>query len=154
MKRNRSISRFLLVGIGILLSAGLYVLYAERVDHPLLYYYGAPPQVVNGKAVAVLNPFRSRKDENNAEWLIRDLATPKCEEIVRVRLSSDPSKICLILRNNIGGSLIWIEKPEGVSSWQRRRTLIYNLPKAHARLAVYFSNQEFGWGVSTISLFR
>jgi hypothetical protein len=147
------VTRILIGGIGTLIVAGLSLLYVQRVNHPLLYYYGASPEVPEGKAIAIFNPFRSRNDEKNAEWLIRDLATPKCDEIVRDRLSShDASKICPVLRNNTIASLIWLEKPEIVSSWQRTRKLVYNLPQAHARLVVYFANQEFGWGVSTISL--
>jgi hypothetical protein len=81
--------RFLIAvaGAALVVFAGTFFLYARRFDRPVLYYYGPAPEVPQGTAIAILNPFRDRKDEANAEWLIRDLRTDKCEQIVRERLS-------------------------------------------------------------------
>jgi hypothetical protein len=58
---------------------GSFFLYARRFDRPVLFYYGASPEVPQGTAITIMNPLRDRKDEANAEWLIRDLRTDKCK---------------------------------------------------------------------------
>jgi hypothetical protein len=45
-----------------------------------------------------LNPLRNRKGEANAEWLIGDLRTDEREEIVRGRLSTDPTRVGPVTR--------------------------------------------------------
>ena len=143
-----------LIGLIVLGFVGCFVLYTRRIDHPVVYYYGASPEVPGGTAIAVLNPFRSREDEANAEWLFRDLRTSKCEQIVRERLRADPGQICPVFRNNTRASLIWFEAKRDHRTGMPFRTLIYDLPESKARLLVYFSTDEVGWGLSTVSLLR
>ena len=129
------------------------VLYAYRADHCMLYYHGASPEVPQGKAWVVLNPFRNRKDEANAEWLIRDLRTSKCEQIVQERLGADPARVCPVMRANARASLIWLDQ-ESDTTRRGTRKLIYDLPESKARLVVSFGADEAGWGVSTVSVLR
>jgi hypothetical protein len=130
-----------------------FLLYKHRLDHPVLFYYGAALEVPQGTAIAILNPFRDRKDEANAEWLIADLRTGKCEQIVRERLSEDPARICPILQGSTKASLIWLD-PVNRSNLAPGRRLVYDLPESKSRLFVYFGNSEAGWGVNTASLLR
>jgi hypothetical protein len=152
-RKHRSAGTLLTVA-GTLVMAALFTLYAERFDHSILYYYGASPELPGGTAIPVWNPLRNRKDEANAEWLIRDLRTNQCELIVRDRLREDPIRICPVLRGRTKVSLIWLdpERREGRSEGSRR--LIYDLPESRARLVVYFRNSDVGWGVDTVSLLR
>jgi len=147
-------SRFAVAGAAAVVLGGSFCLYTRRFDHPVLYYYGASPEVPQGTAIAVLNPFRDRKDEANAEWLIRDLRTEKCEQIVRERLGTDPVRVCPVLRGSTRASLIWLDPERDRSKWARSRDLFYDLPETKSRLVVSFGNGEVGWGVNTISLIR
>ena len=133
---NRRISLLLLAVCAIVLAAtGLLYLY--RSDHCVLFYYGpSPGELPQGTAVAILNPLRNRKDEKNAEWLIRDLRTPKCAEIARERLRTDPVCLCQVMRGNTRASLIWLDH-ESDTIRGGTRTLIYDLPDQRARLLVY-----------------
>ncbi len=135
------------------LFASLVLLYVHRFDRPMLYYYGASPEVVHGRAVAFLNPFRDRHDEGLAKWLIGDLRTAQCEKIVRDRLQAEPAQICPVLRSNSGATLIWLgprqHDPRGDS-----RQLFYDLPENKVRLLVYFGRDEWGWGIRTVSVLR
>ncbi len=127
-------------------------LYLVRSTRCVLFYYGASPvSVLQGKAIAVLNPLRSRKDEGNAERLIGDLRTGECEKIARERLSTDPSRICQVMRGNKKASLIWLG-PESDKTKGGTRELIYDLSDMRARLIVYFGVDEAGWGVKTVSV--
>ena len=127
-------------------------LYRIRRDHPLLYYYGAAPEgVPQGTAIAILNPLRDRKDERNAEWLIRDLRTDRCEVISKERLGADPTRICSTMRGNGRARLVWLD-PESDTIKGEGRKLIYDLPDRTARLFVYFGADEAGWGVKTVSI--
>jgi hypothetical protein len=146
--------RFVVAGTAVAVLAGLLFLYNRRFDHPVLYYYGASPEVPHGTAMAILNPFRDRKDEVNAEWLIRDLRTEKCQQIVRERLGADPAQVCPVLRGSTRASLIWLDPERDRSTWARSRDLFYDLPESRSRLVVSFGNSEVGWGVNTISLIR
>ena len=138
-------------GLGI---ATLCVLYINRAAHCVLYYYGASPEEVpQGRAIVVLNPLRNRKDEANAEWLIRDLRTSKCEQIVRERLGADPTRVCPAMRDNIRAHLVWLDQESNTVKGGTRK-LIYDLPDSKARLVVYFRTDEYGWGVSTVSVVR
>jgi hypothetical protein len=148
--------RFLIAisGAALVVLAGAFFLYARRLDHPVLYYYGAAPQVPRGRAIAILNPFRDRKDEANAEWLIRDLRTDKCEQIARERLSSDSARVCPVLRNSTKASLIWLDAETKNGVRATTRDLWYDLPESRSRLVVHFANSEPGWGVNTVELSR
>jgi hypothetical protein len=144
------VSLIVLSILATLLVLAAYVCYVQRSNHPTLYYYGAAPEVPDGTAIPVLNPFRSRKDEVNAEKLIQDLRTEKCEQIAAYRLRTDPKKICSVLRGSTKASLIWLE-PE---SDRKTRTLVYDVPEGKARLVVRFGNSDMGWGVDTAFVVR
>jgi hypothetical protein len=148
--------RFLIAAAGAVLVvlAGTFFLYARRLDHPVLYYHGAAREVPQGTAIAILNPFRDRKDEANAEWLMRDLRTDRCEQIARDRLSSDPSRVCPVLRNSTKASLIWLDAESKNGVQATTRDLWYDLPESRSRLVVHFANSESGWGVNTVELLR
>ena len=129
-------------------------MYSLRFEHPVLFYYGASPEVPQGTAIPILNPLRDRKDEANAEWLIRDLRTSRCEQIVRERLGSDPAGICPILRESRKASLIWLDAARTNGVWAKSRDLYYDLPESKSRLVVHFGYSEAGWGVNGVSLLR
>jgi hypothetical protein len=146
--------RFLIAvaGAALVVLAGTFFLYARRFDHPVLYYYGAAPEVPQGTAIAILNPFRDRKDEANAQLLIRDLRTDRCEQIARERLSSDPARVCPAMRKSTKASLIWLDPTRKDGVWATARDLWYDLPESRSRLVVHFANSEYGWGVNTVEL--
>jgi hypothetical protein len=144
--------RVLFGALGGLVLAAFCVLYFSRSTHCVLYYHGASAgEVPQGTAIAFLSPLRNRKDEANAEWLIRDLRTGKCEEISREWLVSDPTVICRVMRSNTRASLVWLD-PESDTIKGGIRKLIYDLPDNKARLIVYFGVDEAGWGGKTFSL--
>jgi len=120
----------------------------------MLYYYGASPEAPQGTHIAILNPFRDRKDERNAEWLIRDLRTNECDRIARGRLRADPAQVCPVLRYNNTASLIWLDSELGTGMPSGSRVLVYDLRDQKAMLFVYFGTDESGWGVSTVSVLR
>jgi hypothetical protein len=154
MPHSQHRHRFLLVVLGVSVLATPGALYLNRSNRPVLYYYGASPEEVpQGRAIAILNPLRNRKDEANAEWLIRDLRTEKCEQISRERLGAGPTRICDVMRGNAKASLIWLD-PESDTTKRGTRKLIYDLPDKKARLVVDFAADEYGWGVKTASVVR
>ena len=108
--------------------------YTQRDDRRVLYYYGASPaDVPQGTVIPILNPFRERSDEHNAEWLIHDLRTDQCEQIVRERLQTDPNEVCPVMRNAVKASLIWLDPVPDSRKITPYRQLIYDLPGSHAR---------------------
>jgi hypothetical protein len=141
------------VALGFVFLVALF-LCSTRYERPMIFYYGASPEVPQGKAFRILNPFRRRKDEANAEWLIRDLRTNKCEQIVRERLGADPAQICPLLRYNERAVLIWLDPERDNGEWRKTRELYYDLPESRSRLVVGFGDSEAGWGVNTVSLVR
>ena len=144
--------KLLLLFLGAVIFGVFCLLYSIRLNRCVLYYYGASSEEVpQGTAIAILKPLRNRKDETNAEWLIRDLRTNKCEEIARERLAADPVRICSVMRGNTGASLIWLD-PESDTISGRTRKLIYDPPDKKVRLVVYFAPDEDGWGVRTASI--
>ncbi len=151
--RHRVLRTFL-VAMGAIACVASFLVYNNRVEHPVLYYYGASPEVPGGTAIPILNPFRNRKDEGNAEWLIRDLRSNKCEQVVSERLRADPKQVCMVMRNNTKARLIWLETELDSQPPRGSRELVYDLPKNKARLIVYFRTDEAGWGVSTVSILR
>ncbi len=145
-------SFFLLAaGVLVIVIAVASIHYLNRSAHCVLYYYGASPEVPQGRAIAVLNPLRNRKDEANAEWLIRDLRTGKCEGIALDRLAVNPTRTCQVMRRYSKASLIWLD-PESDTTKGGSRRLVYDLPDRKARLTVYFGADEPGWGVKTFSV--
>ena len=143
--------RVLVVALGGLVLAALCALSFNRSTRCVLYYYGASPEVPQGTAIAILNPVRNRKDEANAERLIRELRTERCEEISRERLATDPTTICRVMHGNTKASLIWLDAESDTIRGGTRK-LVYDLPDKTARLIVYFGADEPGWGVKTVSV--
>jgi hypothetical protein len=135
----------------VALFAALVLLYVHRFDRPMLYYYGASPEVSQGRAISFFNPFRDRHDEGLAKWLIGDLRTAGCEKIVRERLQADPTRICPVLRSNNKATLIWIEPRQHD---RESRQLIYDLPENKARLIVYFGRDDGAGVLRTVSVLR
>jgi hypothetical protein len=154
LSSSQLVARSFVVGGILLVCVSSFLAYTNRAAHPVLYYYGASPAVSQGAHIAVLNPFRNRNDEENADLLIRDLRTIECEKITRERLRADPAEICPVLRRNNAASLIWLDKEPGSGTPRGSRVLIYDLPEQKARLFIYFSTDEVGWGVSTVSVLR
>lgn len=130
------------------------VLYSIRSNHCVLYYHGsAPAEVPQGTVVAILNPLRNRTDERNAEWLIRELRTTKCEEILRTERMADPARVCPIMRGNTEAKLIWLDR-ESDTIRGGTRQLIFDLPDKKARLIVSFGPDEPGWLLRGVSVVR
>jgi hypothetical protein len=148
------VTRSLLAGGVLLVCVSSFLAYTNRAAHPVLYYYGASPEVPQGTHIAFLNPFRNRQDEGTADFLIRDLRTEECEKITRERLRADPAQICPILRRSNTASLIWLDKEPSSGAPRGSRVLIYDLPEQKARLLVYFGTDEVGWIESTVSVLR
>jgi hypothetical protein len=140
-------------GIVVLAVAASIAMYKHRDDRCVLYYHGTL-EVPQGRAIAILNPFRNANDEANAESLIRDLRTNQCRQIVRERLHGNPDQICPTMQRGGAASLIWLDPPPDFQQSRASRTLVYNLHESRARLFVYFARGEDGWGVSTASLVR
>ena len=153
MKRSCSGTQIVLVSAGALLVVAFF-LYSQRFDRPVIYYYGASPEVPQGTAIPILNPFRDRRDETKAEWLIRDLRTSKCERIVVERLAADPTRICPVLRGSTKASLVWLDAERDRGNSVQSRNLYYALPESRSRLVVSFGTSEAGWGVNSVSLIR
>jgi len=153
--RSKPVTTRILLTSGALVVAVVLFSYHHRADRPVLFYYGASPgEVPQGTAIAILNPFRSRKDESNADWLIRDLRTDKCSQIVIERLRTNPERVCAAFRDNKRASLIWLDPEQWSESRGNARSLIYDLPESRSRLIVYFATDDMGWGVSTVSIIR
>src|SRR5215470_6982387 len=93
----------------ILFSAGTiaFLLFAARSSQPMLLQHGNP-EVPQGNAYAIMNPFRNRRPEEIAEELMSDLRTSRCEQILR-SLHSDDSRICTTMKGNTSARLLWRE---------------------------------------------
>jgi len=127
----RKCGRLTLVVFGglVLLGSAAVVLDVHRFDRPMLFYYGASPQdVPQGTAIPFFNPLRDRNDERLAEWLIRDLRTNRCEQIVRERLQADPVRICPVVRDTTEASLVWMESRKEGAKWKPSRQLVMTCP--------------------------
>src|SRR5271166_1978721 len=135
-------SRILMIVAITLLLFGSVFLYIRRVDHPMVYYYGASPEVPGGTAIPILNPFRNQKDETNAERLIRDLKSTSCEQVARQRLAADAARICPILQNSTTSMLIWLDPERTGNNRAQSRLLYYDLPESRSRLVVVFGNSD------------
>lgn len=121
-------------------------MYHVRYTRPMLYYYGAAPEVPGGTAIVLMNPLRDRAGEDAAERLIHDLRTADCEKIVR-SFDSNP-EMCPVLQNNKKANLIW-RVDRGYD-----RTLFYELSETRFRLKVYAARGEGGLGVRQVFLIQ
>jgi hypothetical protein len=105
---------------------GAFMTAAARSNRPMLYQHGNP-EAPQGRAFAIMNPFRNRRPEEVAQELMSHLRTNRCEQILR-DLHSDDSRICPIMRENKRAQLIWRE--DGSIS----RVLVYHLPESESNL--------------------
>jgi len=142
------VSRLLLIvtTIVIVFTTGFFI-YASRRTEAMLFYYGAAVEVPNGRAIAVMNPFRDTASEDTAGRLIRDLRTGNCETIVK-QFSYDGFRICSVLQTTHGARLVW--RQDSILN----RMLVYDIPEKHARIWIGFAREEGGWQVRSISVVR
>lgn len=110
----------------------------------MLYQHGTP-EVPQGHAFAIMNPFRNRRPEEVAEELMSDLRTRRCDQILR-DLQSDDSRICPIMNRNRSARLVWREDGKTI------RVLVYHLPESASRLRITSRRDEVGFVVSGVSL--
>jgi hypothetical protein len=113
----------------------------------MLFYYGGAVEVPDGRAIAVMNPFRDRASEETAERLIRDLRTGNCQPIVK-QFSDDGAHLCSVLQTTRRATIVW--RQDG----NLNRTLVYDLPEKRARLWIGFAREEGGWQVRSLSVVR
>ena len=138
------------VGIACVILAGLigaFLIAAARSNRPVLYHYGASPEVPQGRSFTIMNPFRNRRPEEVANELMADLRTSRCEQILRDLHSAD-SPTCSIMSANKSARLIWRE--DGSTS----RVLVYHLPESDSNLWIRSVRDEAGFGVDSVSLIR
>ncbi len=128
----------------IAFTASLAYAYARR-DQPMLFQHGTP-EVPGGRAIAVMNPFRSVTSERTAERLIRGLHTLECDKII-APFSSD-NRICRVLRQDRQADLI------GRKDGESCRVLVYDLPRSRSRLWVQFVRDQSGFEIRSVSLIR
>jgi hypothetical protein len=123
---------------------GSFLLYAWRHPDPTLFYLGAAVEVPQGRAIAVMNPFRDKTSERTAEHLIRDLKTGDCLKIIMD--FGDGNRICPAIQGSIFERLVWREDNPSA------RVLVYDLTGKGARLWITFNRDEGGFGVRSVSL--
>ena len=64
METGRSTLPLIAVVVVTLLFAAFF-LYAWKRPEPVLFYYGAAPEVPQGTTIAIMNPFRDKRSEEN-----------------------------------------------------------------------------------------
>jgi len=139
--------RFLTVFLILVALIGSALVWAARSHRVMLYQQGNP-EVPQGRAFVIMNPFRNRRPEEVADELMSDLRTNRCEQILR-DLNSDASQVCLIMKQNKGARLIW-RQDESTS-----RVLVYHLPESKSNLRITSRRDpEVGFIVSGVSLIR
>jgi len=126
---------------------GAFFVYGSRRPEAVLFYYGGAVEVPNGRAIAVMNPFRDTASEGTAERLIRDLRTGNCQAIVK-KFSDNGPRICSVLQTTRRSRLVW--RQDG----NLNRTLVYDVPEKQARLWIGFAREEGGWQVRSVSVVR
>jgi len=130
----------------IVFTGALFV-YASKRPEAMLFYYGGAVEVPNGRAIAIMNPFRDTASEETAERLIRDLRTGNCQAIVK-EFSDDGPRICSVLQTTRRSRLVW--RQDGTLN----RMLVYDVPEKQARLWIGFAREEGGWQVRSVSIVR
>jgi hypothetical protein len=142
------ISRLLsIVAATVIVLAAAFFVYASRRPEAMLYYYGGAVEVPNGRAIAIMNPFRDKASEETAERLIRDLKNGNCQTIVK-EFSDDGPRICSVLQTTHRARLVWRQDGE------LNRMLVYDLPEKRARIWIGFAREEGGWQVRSVSVVR
>ena len=112
----------------------------------MLFQHGTP-EVPQGHAFAIMNPFRNRRPEQVAKELISDLHTNRCEQILHDLHSEDP-RLCSTVGQSTTARLIWRQDGESV------RVLAYDLPETKSRLWITSTRGEVGFVVTKVSLIR
>jgi hypothetical protein len=144
---KRAVRRsFLVVFVIFVAVIGSAVVWAAR-SHRLILYQHGNPEVPQGHAFAIMNPFRNRRAEEVAEELMSDLRTSRCEQILRELHSEDP-RVCPIMGGNKSARLIWRE------DGNLTRVLVYHLPESAANLWITSRRDEVGFIVDGLSLIR
>ena len=139
---------FLLIAAAtVIVFTTAFFVYASRRPEAMLFYYGRAVEVPDGRAIAVMNPFRDRASEETAERLIRDLRTGNCQPIVK-QFSDDGAHLCSVLQTTRRATIVW--RQDGTLS----RTLVYDLPEKRARLWIGLVREEGGWQVRSLSVVR
>jgi hypothetical protein len=123
---------------------GFALIWAARSNRLMLYQHGTP-EVSQGRAFAIMNPFRNRRAEQVAEELMSDLRTSRCEQILRDLHSEDP-RICPTMMHNRSARLIW--RKDGMAT----RELVYHLPESDSNLWITSRRDEVGFVVDSVSL--
>ena len=145
---NRHWISTVLIGAVILaVFIGTAVVLTARSTRVILFQHGTP-EVPQGRAFAIMNPFRDRRPEEVAEELMSDLRTSRCEQILR-DLHSEGSRVCPIMSQNKTARLIWRDDESTT------RLLVYQLPESKSRLWITSRREaEVGIIVGGISLIR
>jgi hypothetical protein len=118
------------------------LIWAARSKRLMLYQHGTP-EVPQGHAFAIMNPFRDRRPEEVAEALMSDLLTSRCEQILRDLHSEDP-RICPTMSGNKSARLIW-RKDESMT-----RVIVYHLPESDSNLWITSHRDEVGFVVDGV----
>src|SRR4029077_19233870 len=135
--------------LGVMLAAfiGSALMWAARSHRLMLYQHGTP-EVPQGRAFAIMNPFRNRRPKEVAEKLMSDLRTSRCQQILR-DLHSDDSQICSVMSQNKSARLIWREDGSTM------RILVYHLPESGSRVWITSRRDaEVGFVVDSVSMIR
>jgi hypothetical protein len=144
---NRTSVRVLFVSTAIfVVLLGIGLLAAARSERVMLFQHGTP-ELPEGHAFAIMNPFRNRRPEEVAEQLISDLRTGRCEQILR-EFHSEDFRICSIMSGNKSARLIW-RKDESTTS-----VLVYHLPESNSNLWITARLDEMGFNTYGVSLIR
>jgi len=124
----------------------LALIFVARSPRLMLFQHGTP-EVPQGYAFAIMNPFRNRRPEQVAKELISDLHTNRCEQILHDLHSEDP-RLCSTVGQSTTAGLIWRQDGESV------RVLVYDLPETKSRLWITSTRGEVGFVVTKVSLIR
>ena len=112
----------------------------------MLFQHGTP-EVPQGRAFAIMNPFRNRRAEEVAEELMADLRTSRCEQLLRDLHSEDP-QLCSVMSGNKRARLIWREDKS------TERVLVYHLPESSSNLWITSRLDEVGFLVDGVTIIR
>jgi len=132
------------------LAIGAFLFYAHHSKEAVLFYYGAAPEVPQGRVIVIFNPFRNRDSENTAERFIRDLRTGDCQRIVQSmnRGTDYDPRVCLVMHDTAKHSLVWREDRE------QDCMLVYRIPEKQANLWITLRRDESRLEVPWVSVVR
>jgi len=138
-------SRSIAVSIAALILLSAFFIYARSNRNPVLFSFGADPELPGGRILTVMNPFRQTSLEDAAEKLIHDLRSGDCEQILAKNNIRRGRMVCEMVKGSRSEREVWREDQS------RECLLIYDLPDKGARLLVYFYRDEVGLTVGAIS---